>query len=461
MAARTGRLGRFAIALLASAVLGLAAAGSAGAITVSSFAVTPDSTAAGANPNVTVTSALAGGNVENLSLQLPPGLIGNPTAATLCAQSAFTAEQCPSSSVVGQVSSGVSVLGLLPVTVSGPIYDLQPVGSEPARLGLVLHALGLPLELPTDVLLQAPVTVQPDRGYGLQATLTAIPESVLGVPITLDSVSMTLDAGAANGPFTRNPTSCSPATSTLSVQGYDGSTSTAASTFTPTGCSSLAFTPSARVTLGGSGKTAQGASPTLDAVITQPPGQATIQSVTVLLPASTGASLTALRRTCQPATYAAGACTSSSQVGTGTAITPLLSAPLSGPVLLADTAVGNFPSLVVELQGAIPVTLVGTIGLSSPITNTFSNIPDVPLSSFDVRLLGGSDGLLFNQKDLCTTRNSVGLTLTGHNGATVHLTVPAKVVGCAGGKVAGKHAAKPKHKAKHRKKHKVKRKPKK
>lgn len=183
--------------------------------------------------------------------------------------------------------------------------------------------------------------------------------------------------------------------------------------------------------LGGPGQTARGRSPTFDSIITAPPSQATIQSVSVALPASVGIKVSALKRACQTAQYVAGSCPENSEIGTGTATTPLLATPLTGPVVLALTPGSVVPSLVVELRGPLPVTLVGAVAfVAGRPVNTFTNVPDVPISSFELRINGGKDGLLINNKNRCTAGSRVGLVLTAHNGKTLRRQIPAEVRGC-------------------------------
>ncbi len=417
-------------ALLALAFTLLIAA-QASAMTISSFSLKPDTTAAGGHPNLAISTAFAGGNAKDLVLHLPPGLVGNPAAATLCSQSDFASESCASSSVVGSISANVALLGLLPTTVGGQIFNVQPTGSEPARFGFLLRALPLPLgRLPTDVMMQSPITVRP-TDFGLDSTLTNIPDSVGGLPLTISGVTLTLNSRAAKGPFTQNPTSCKLARTTVDVVGYDGTHSTASSSFTPTACAALPFAPSVAATIGGRGENATGAHPLLDSVITQPTGQATISAVRVLLPATVSVNFTALKHTCQLSQYLANACPASSQVGTAIAVSPLLSTPLRGRVIVAMTPGASLPSLVVQVRGAIPVTLVGSVDfVGARARNTFSNVPDVPLSRFELRLNGGQNGLLTNNGNLCKSVSRVGVTLTGHNGKVRNSTVTARVNGC-------------------------------
>jgi hypothetical protein len=131
-------------------------------------------------------------------------------------------------------------------------------------------------------------------------------------------------------------------------------------------------------------------------------------------------------------------------VGTATAVTPLLLAPLTGPVRSVENP-GGLPHVVVYLNGLINVRLVGDVTLGpAGTTTTFSGIPDTPLSSFELDFAGGSGGLLTSSADLCTTATNVNAEFDSHSGKTVTATVPATVKGCPGGGPTVTPGAKPK-----------------
>jgi hypothetical protein len=151
--------------------------------------------------------------------------------------------------------------------------------------------------------------------------------------------------------------------------------------------------------------------------------------VTLLQPLAPN--LDALSNLCPAAQYSTDSCPAQSQVGTATAITPLLPTPLSGPVRLVENP-GAFPRVVVYLNGLINVRLIGDISLSAAgVTTTFAGIPDVPLSSFRLSFNGGSGGLLNTTEDLCTTAASIKGELASHSGKTIDVTTAPAVQGCA------------------------------
>src|SRR5439155_5890305 len=139
----------------------------------------------------------------------------------------------------------------------------------------------------------------------------------------------------------------------------------------------------------------------------QQPGEAATKSTKVTLGPPLGPNTGALANVCSVGDYNADNCPSGSQVGSATAITPLLATPLTGPVRLVENP-GGLPHVVVYLSGLINVRLVGDVTLASAgTTTTFAGIPDVPLSRFTLDFNGGSGGLLSATADLCKTAPNI------------------------------------------------------
>ena len=77
-----------------------------------------------------------------------------------------------------------------------------------------------------------------------------------------------------------------------------------------------------------------------------------------------------------------------SEVGTATAITPVLPVPMKGPAFLVSHAGEAFPSLELVLEGeGVRVIVEGKTNIKKGITTTnFASTPDVPVSSITVNL---------------------------------------------------------------------------
>jgi hypothetical protein len=182
-------------------------------------------------------------------------------------------------------------------------------------------------------------------------------------------------------------------------------------------------------------------------------GQANIRSVAVSLPKQLPARLSTIQKACLAATFEANpaSCGEGALVGVGTAVTPILSTPLSGPAYLVSHGGAAFPDIVVVLQGqGITLELVGNVNISKQgVTSaTFAHVPDAPLSSFELKLPEGPHSALSAVGSLCAQQLVMPTVITAQDGATIKQSTPIKVSGCpTNKKKAKKHkqAKKGKH----------------
>jgi hypothetical protein len=414
----------FAAALLAPAsALGFAPTG---------ITAAPSDAQAGANTNFSVHFALdePSHDLKSFVLHLPPGEVGAVTATPLCTQAQFAAKACPANTQVGTTVTHATAFPTpitgLAVDVPGKLYNLAPVGSEPARLGIRLTP-----SLGDEILLQSVVTVRPSDG-GLDSTTDNLPrDSALG-PIDINAIDITLFGTAGDPPkgFISNPTSCAPATTTIDTTAYDGAQGSGAASYTPTGCDKLAFGPTLSATVDPG---ANGGHPTLTTVVESAPGQANARSVQITLPAGLSAVPTTLNHACPEDTFAAGGCAANAQIGSAEAETPALAAPLEGPVVLVKPAASPLPELVIDLHGPISLRLPVAVGFGpgGRLQSTLAGLPDTALSRFTLTLAGGADGLLVNARDLCSGAGArVDAAFTGQNGASSTTSVIPQIAGC-------------------------------
>src|SRR3954451_7922420 len=355
--------------LVSLAVLVVAAfpASAHAAVTITGVQVQPTTTAAGGHPDLTIDTTFSqnpeSDDLKGLRVLLPQGLVGDPNAADHCSQSAFGADTCPASSKVGtaQVTAVITVPPGIDTSQTSPgdIYLLDPQDSEPARLGLVVRPQAIGIFSLPKIFLQSGITLGPDTNYGLSTTFDNIPRQDGGFDLRITGTKLTLNGMAAHGSFITNPTNCRQATMTVSATAYDEpGTSTGSASFTPTDCGRLPFAPKLTGTLGGQGLTAKNASPVFTSTISVDPGQANPSAVKVMLPAGLLPDLSQLSRACSPDAFAAGSCPNTAQVGNVLAASPLLPAPLQGPLLLVGSSTpGGLPKLGIILRGAVPITL--------------------------------------------------------------------------------------------------------
>ncbi len=321
------------------------------------------------------------------------------------------------------------MIGLVPVpqTVTGELYNLVPAGAEPARLGAVVSTALEKLFIPTTI------NARSSDG-GLDSVVTDLPTKVGGLDLYTERMAFTLAGRPAGGtgPFMRNPTSCATATTTVEASSYGGTTVSKTSAFTPTDCGALAFQPHITGSVGRRGMTGRQAKPPVTTVIAQGPEQAGQSSATVTLPPILGPDLSQLGRACPADQAAARACPDSAQVGTVTAATPLLAAPLTGAVYLVARGPGALPGLTIQLADPIPLRLDGIVALTPQgLKTTFTGLPDVPLAAFQLDLSGGTAGAFILGADLCAAPPpSVDASFAAHSGATFAERSRMTVVGC-------------------------------
>jgi hypothetical protein len=224
------------------------------------------------------------------------------------------------------------------------------------------------------------------------------------------------------------------------------------SPFQAANCAALAFHPVFSV--GSLAKTSRQGGAALDVKVGYPQGaQANIHSVAVKLPVQLPARLSTAQQACPEATFDANpaSCDEGSLIGTGTALTPILSTPLVGPAYLVSHGGAAFPDIDVVLQGqGITLDLVGNINIAkNGVTSaTFASVPDAPISSFDLSLPEGPHSGLSAVGSLCASPLTMPTTITGQNGAQITQSTRIKVSGCP----AVKAKKKPKKKKKKGKK---------
>jgi hypothetical protein len=213
-------------------------------------------------------------------------------------------------------------------------------------------------------------------------------------------------------------------------------------------CRSLTFKPDFKVTTTARTSRANGAS--LDAKIVYPTGalganqassQANVQRVRVLLPKQLPSRLTTLQKACTAAQFDKdpSGCPNGSVVGSATAITPVLPVPLIGPAYFVSHGGEAFPQLIIVLQGyGVTVDLVGDTFIKGGVTSsTFNQVPDVPISSFELNLPQGPGSALgANLPDsahgnFCGQNLTMPTEFTGQNGAYIKQNTPILIEGCS------------------------------
>jgi len=437
------------------ALLAFPASASA-AVNVTAFSVTPSTTQAGGHPDLKISTSFAASpatdDTKDLAVRFPPGLVGNPQAVPKCSAAQFAADACPGNSAVGSVAvTATATLALVinqSVTSPGTVYNMPAQGSEPARLGIKVRPAAVgPLTF-QKISLVSVAKLGPDTGYALETTIPNQPRSVSSsagqVALNITKVDLSLRGRPGATPFLTNPSSCAPGRFSTTAVPYDsGAPSTRSAPYAATGCAALPFAPRISGTIGAKGRNRKGALIPLTTTFDFPAGSGTLKDAVATLPLDVTSNLDALTRAC-PAATPATSCPATSFIGTATAVSPLLATPLRGPVVLKLVAGAPLPTLVVQLKGAVPLTLVGKVTIvSNRLRNTFPGAPDVPLSSFKLAIDGGRGGLLAAVDDLCrkNRKNVADVMLTGWSGKVATAKPKLTPQGCKGYKPPKPRAA--------------------
>src|SRR3954452_22762899 len=255
---------------------------------VQDFSLTPETSAAGVHTPGDMNAQFTPDDpVRDLVIHLPAGLVGNPKAVPACPQADFESDSCDPATRVGTttVDTTTTIL-LLPtnLTASGFIYNVQPDADEPARLGAIVTA-----DIPViggiaKITLPVTVALRPDGG--LDTTIKDIPTTAAGLPTVVTGMSLTLGDEAPT--FMTTPTSCSLKTTTIDATTRSNVKHTASSSFTPTDCGAVPFSPTAGMSVTNSTHSApSGYSVTLSLPDSGSPRQWHVRRASAVLPAGT------------------------------------------------------------------------------------------------------------------------------------------------------------------------------
>jgi hypothetical protein len=435
-------------AVIAAACLAVAPAANA-ALGFQGLTAAPANTNAGANSdfNVHIGFTSPADDVKDLIVALPPGMVGDPTATPLCTMAQLQADSCPAGSQVGTVSTSANAHLLnplpltVPLTVDGSLYNVVPAAGQPARFGIVLRPVGSgPLPLLEKIVQVSEVQLR-KSDFGLNTVLNDIPNVAhaasggLSVPIDITAIDIHLNGTVGGQGFMRNPTSCGTKTTRFIADSHANPSRKVfgQATFNSANCAALRFAPVFKAWVGAPGFTQAFKRPPVRAQILQGPGQAGLKDAQVLLPPDLNADTAPLTNPCPIATFRSNpsACPASSIVGSARATSPLLSAPMTGLVVIVPGArPTDLPRLGVDLRGPLSIQLFGTFVLTpNAIGQAFRGLPDIPISNFTLSFK--ANGLVRNIRNLCSPAPfNFKPSFVGWNGATRSATVAATVQGC-------------------------------
>jgi hypothetical protein len=414
--------------------------------------------------------------VKDVLVDLPPGLVGDPTAVETCTADQLAAgglrarTECPASSQVGVALVRVNAVNARSVLGPLPVFNMVPPPGVPARFGF--NVAGTVVTLDGEL--------RSGSDYGLSVRVRNVPQALAVAGTTLTFWGVPADpihdperacpgeiapwqpdgracgSGGALKAFLRNPTSCTPEGVGLPVdlsldswvhpgawqtarfvshlpRGYpwapadwgprDGTTGCEAVPFQP----GLSVTPDSRAAGVPSGYAFELTLP--QSARPEPVGQGDVRRAVVRLPEGVRVNPAAADGLagCSPLqvglrTVEEAACPDGSRVGTVTIDTPLLNAPLTGSIYLAGPHDNPFDSLLavylVARGPGLIVKLAGRVetdALSGRLTAVFDELPQLPFSSVRLSFDGGPRAVLVNPP-LCGSYDVSG-ELTSWSGA--------------------------------------------
>ncbi|HEX6664980.1 MAG TPA: hypothetical protein VF081_00115 [Solirubrobacterales bacterium] len=367
-----------------------------------------------------------------LETTLPQGLSGKLAGIPYCPEAAIAtatarsgegqgaielaAPSCPAASQIGTAVAGAGA-GPSPYYVQGNAYLAGPYKGAPLSTVIITPAIAGPFDLGV-VVVRAALYINESTGQ-VTAKSDPLPQILHGLPLNIRSVSLRLDRSN----FVLNPTSCEVKAITATAISVIGTPAALKNRFQVGSCRGLDFSPKLSLSL--KGPTKRAGHPAFKAVLTQPAGQANIASVSVALPPTEFLDQAHVSNPCTRPQFAAGTCPPSSILGRIRAITPLLDAPLEGPIYFrSNGGERELPDVVADLNGQVHLVQVGFVDAvhkkgseQSRIRTTFATVPDAPVSKIVIELKSGKkNGLLVNSANICKTPNQAIVKMRGQNG---------------------------------------------
>jgi len=391
-----------------------------------------------------------GGSQKNVFVDLPPGLVGNPTVASRCFEGQLATEKCPVTSQVGVVRLTTGFPGN---PASSGLFNMTPRRGVPASFGFLVS--GVPVHLNARLRSEGDygVTIV-SRDINQALALQSVTVSLWGVPadsrhdiqrcavpnnLTLPPECNGDPGNTSSGPnpsgvepraFLTLPTACTPVgvglETRLHADSWDAPGAFAAASFIshetapnettqlgPTGCDRVPFDPEMAIdadAVAADAPTGLGFDlvfPEAGLVSTTGLATAHLRRAEVTLPPGMTINPSAADglQACSDEQLGVGSadpvtCPPASKIGTVTATTPLLEEVLGGDVYVRSQASRDPESgamfrlgVVIESEErGVRVKLAGRVRADSQtgrLVATFDDNPQLPVSTIRVELKSG------------------------------------------------------------------------
>lgn len=350
------------------------------------------------------------------SLTLPAGLSAALGSFDTCPEALAGSGACPAASKIGSVRAAIGS-GSNPATLSGAAYLAGPYHHAPFSLVMAFPATIGPFDLGS-VSFRATAQIDGASG-GVTVATDRLPSVVEGVPIRFQSIALSLDRPG----LVHNPTSCGPHALDATLQSQEGGTAALSSPYRVSGCKSLGFAPRLRAALVSRGRLHRHVPIGLRFSIRFHRGDTGLRSLALSLPPALTPNIGGVKEICSRPDARRGLCPPGSRVGSSRALTPLLDQPLVGSIYVVRPRGNGQPDLWVALTGdGVKLSIEGrSANDHGRFVTKLAGLPDIPLSSFALRLGGAGEGLLSLGVKPCVRgrdrRLRAEVLATGQNGA--------------------------------------------
>jgi hypothetical protein len=376
-------------------------------------------------------------DVKDISVDLPAGLVGNPTATPRCPQREIYASDqlnCPADTQVGLAQHRLAFFDIFPDGYYSQVYNMVPPPGAPAQFAMNINGIVVVLN----------ARVRDDGTFGLTVDVPNISQAVglsstrltfWGVPAdrshdgdrgtcisAFARIGTLCPSGAPRKPFLSNPANCTAGllTTTLHSSPWASPATVVTRSFDHDdrgnpmeveNCEavpfdgSLAVRPVVPVAGAPSGYAFDLSIPQSD----NPDGLATghLKKAVVRLPTGVKVSPSSADglRGCTDAEFdrlssAAARCPDGSKIGTVTIDTPLLDNPLQGTIYLGQPTDDELLRIFIVASGSgVTVKLPGSVTpdpVTGQLTATFDNNPQLPFNNLHLEFKGGPRAALTN-----------------------------------------------------------------
>jgi hypothetical protein len=366
--------------------------------------------------------------LRGLTATLPKGLLASVRGVPLCSNTAANAGSCPQASKIGLVDAKAGAGSAFVLERKGEVFLTEGYKGGAYGLAVKIRPVAGPFRGAMEL---SPITVrQSIRVDRLTAQVTAVSDPFPlihhGVPLRVREVTVLVNKAG----FMVNPSGCEAKQVAATIRSDQGSNAQRTNRFQASGCSGLPFKPRLGLRLTGRRQMRTGKHPGVKAVVKQAgTPEAGIERAEVRLPKTLALDPDNAQALCE---YADGTrpdienrCPKGSIVGRARAVSPLLNDPLVGNVYfvknyrVSETGnrIATLPMLIVALRGEIAVNLKGTSDVKGgKLVNTFDEVPDAPVSQFNLNIVGGNRGILAVTR---TRRAKINLCAAGRQIAEV------------------------------------------